>query len=108
MVSHSQTHRYIKCMLRQIQKTQDTMRISVQLHMEWKYYVLVSSEDIVIPQQLMTSKVRFVSSKISSRTYSMTKCDNNGIKAVYNYNNMIVSLQGAEKMYPVRLPHPDF
>ena len=45
----------------QIQQTQDTMRISVQLHMERKYYVLVNKENIVIPQQLMTSKVRFIS-----------------------------------------------
>ena len=52
-------------MLLQIEQTQDTMRISVQLHMEWKYYVLVNSEDIVIPQQLMASKVKFISSKIS-------------------------------------------
>ena len=52
-------------MLRKIQQTQDAMRISVQLHMEWKFYVLVNSEDIVIPQQLMTPKVEFISSKIS-------------------------------------------
>ena len=30
--------------------------------------------------------------------YSMTKCDNFGIKAVYNYKNRILLLQGAEKM----------
>ena len=29
--------------------------------------------------------------------YSMTKCDNIGIKAVYTYKNRIVLLQGAEK-----------
>ena len=45
-------------MLWQIQETQDTMRISSQLHMERKYYVLGNSENIVIPQQLMTSLVR--------------------------------------------------
>ena len=48
-------------MLRQIQQTQDKMRISKQLHMERKYYVLVSSENSVMPQQLMTSKVRLIS-----------------------------------------------
>ena len=37
MVSHFQTQMYAA----QIQQTQDTMRISVQLHMERKYYVLV-------------------------------------------------------------------
>ena len=52
-------------MLRQIQQTQDTMRISIQLHMEPKCYTLVNSENIVKPQQLMTSKVRFIWSKIS-------------------------------------------
>ena len=46
MVSHK-THRYMKCMLRQIQQTQDTMGISVLLYMERKYYVLVNSEYIV-------------------------------------------------------------
>ena len=35
-------------MLRQIQQTQDTMRISV--HMERKYNVLVNSENIVTPR----------------------------------------------------------
>ena len=47
MVSHK-THRYIKCMLRQIQQTQDTMRISA--HLERKYNVLVNSENIVTPR----------------------------------------------------------
>ena len=61
MVSHFQRHKYIKCMRRQMQQTQYTMRISVQLHMERKYYVLVNSEGIVIPQQLMTSKARLLS-----------------------------------------------
>ena len=46
MVSYK-IHRYIKCMLWQIQQTQDTMPLSVQLHMERKYYVLVYSENIV-------------------------------------------------------------
>ena len=43
------------------------MRKSVQLglHMEQKYYVSVNSEIISKLQQLMTPKVRFVSSKIS-------------------------------------------
>ena len=44
----------------QIQQTQDTMRISVQLHKERKYYVLVNRENIVIPQQLVNSKVTFI------------------------------------------------
>ena len=65
LLDNYQKHRYIKCMLQQIQQTQDTMRVSVQLHMERQYYVLVNVENIVIPQQLMTSKVRFISSKIS-------------------------------------------
>ena len=30
--------------------------------------------------------------------YSMKKCDNIDIKAVYNYKNGILLLQGAEKM----------
>ena len=63
MVSNYRTHKYIKFspLLQQIQQTQNTMRISVQLHMERKYYLLVNSENIVIPQQLMTSKARLIS-----------------------------------------------
>ena len=57
MVSHK-TH---ICMLRQIQQTQDTMRKSVQLHMERKYFVLVNSENIVVPQGPFSVKcVNFV------------------------------------------------
>ena len=29
--------------------------------------------------------------------YSMIKCDNIGITAIYNYKNIILLLQGAEK-----------
>ena len=54
----------VKCMLPQ-NRNPHTMRISEQLHLERKCYVLVNSANIVIPQQLMTSKVRFISSKIS-------------------------------------------
>ena len=63
IVSH-QAHKYFKCMLRQIQQIQYTLRISVQLHMEQKYYVLMKSENIVKPHQLMTFKVKFIFSNI--------------------------------------------
>ena len=45
-------------MLRQIQQKQNSMRISVQLHMGQKNNVFVNSENIVIPQQLLTSIIR--------------------------------------------------
>ena len=89
-------------MLRQIKQTQDTMRISIERHMERKCQVLVNSENILNPQQLITSKNRSISLKVSKLQICFVlnvfndKMWQIGNKAVIN--NRILLLQGVEKM----------
>ena len=45
---------------------------------------------------------------VSSWIYPMTKCDQSGIKIVYNHNNDDYVITGVEIMSLVRVPHPLF